>query len=69
MSYNYTQLHEIIEMQYKVSASSRDNRRWFLDETAKLVKGYTKPTTYINTLMTGNKITTIQEEPPIYIDQ
>ena len=71
MSYNYTQLHEIIETQYKVNNDKKDDRSWFLNESAKLFKGYTKPTTYLNTIISGNNSTsgiTIHEDPPIYID-
>ena len=72
MNYNYTQLHEIIETQYKVNYDKKNNNKnwWFLNESAKLFKGYTNPSTYLNTIISGNDNTgiTIHEDPPIYID-
>ena len=69
MSYNYTQLHQIIEMQYKVNNDESNKNKWFLNQSAKLLKGYIKPSTYLNTIMSGNDKQNIKEDPPIYIDK
>ena len=71
MSYNYTQLHQIIEMQYKNNNSSTDtnDRSWFFNESAKLFKGYTNPSKFLNTIISrNNNIIPDEELPPIYID-
>ena len=68
MSYNYTQLHEIIEMQYKNNGKIEDKNKKFLNESAKLLKGYINPSTYLNNIMSSTEIS-IVEDPPIYIDK
>lgn len=52
MSYNYSQLNEIISLQYAKRDTSNDN--WFLEETIKMSKGYIKPSNYLKNI--GNKI-------------
>lgn len=69
MSYNYTQLHQIIEMQYKVNYDESNKNLWFLNQSAKLLKGYINPSSYLNTIMSGNEKPSIKEEdPPLYLD-
>lgn len=65
-NYNYTQLHEIIEAQYKVSTTTADNKKSFLNESAKLLKGYTTPYQYLSALTTETEI--IKEDDPLYLD-
>lgn len=64
-NYNYTQLHEIIEAQYKVSTTT-DSKKSVLDESAKLLKGYTTPYQYLSALTTETEI--IKEDEPLYLD-
>ena len=52
MSYTYSQLNDIIALQYAKKDSGDDN--WFLEETIKLGKGYIKPSNYFTNI--GNKI-------------
>lgn len=61
-NYNYTQLHEIIEAQYKISTDKKS----FLNESAKLLKGYTTPYQYLSALTTETEI--IKEDDPLYLD-
>lgn len=61
-NYNYTQLHEIIEVQYKVSTDKKS----VFDESAKLLKGYTTPYQYLSALTTETEI--IKEDEPLYLD-
>lgn len=81
MSYNYTQLHQIIETQYKSNNNNGfdfdfDYKNWFLNESAKLFKGYTTPSKYFNNIRSGNinnsndddDIIIKPDEPPIYVD-
>ena len=67
MSYNFTQLHEIIETQYKVNNDGSDKS--LLNETAKLFKGYTTPTAYLNNIISNKSEMIIREDDPIYIDR
>jgi hypothetical protein len=71
MSYNYTQLHEIIEKQYANNSGSDygDDRWWLFNEGAKYYKGYSTTSTLINNLITGNVKPEIKkEDPPVHID-
>ena len=49
MSYNYSQLHDIIELQY--AQKQNENEDWFLEESIKFGKGYIKPKDYANNLI------------------
>jgi hypothetical protein len=73
MSYNYSQLNEIIKMQYakKELEDDESNNNWFFEETIKLTKGYIKPSNYINNIT--NKIIKDEKksmiiDPALYID-
>ena len=72
MSYNYTQLHEIIEKQYANNSGSDyddDNRWWLFNEGVKYYKGYSTTSTLISNLMSGNVKPEIKkEDPPVHID-
>jgi len=63
------QLHQIIEEQYKIKMDNMDSRNWFLNESVKMFKGYTKPTTYLNNIMNGNVKKIEDETPPIYLEK
>jgi len=55
MSYNYSQLNNIIALQYaKKDNADDDDYNWFLEETLKMGKGYIHPSNYF--LNVGNKI-------------
>jgi hypothetical protein len=49
MSYNYSQLHDIIELQY--AQKQNENEDWFLEESIKFGKGYINPKDYANNLI------------------
>ena len=69
MSYNYTQLNEIIETQYSV-VTSKINDNSFFNQTAKLLKGYSNPRDYLSSIMSSSKGNKEMEEyPPLYIDR
>jgi hypothetical protein len=53
MSYSYSQLNEIISLQY-AKKDNADDDNWFLEETIKMGKGYIKPSNYLKNI--GNKI-------------
>jgi hypothetical protein len=53
MSYNYSQLNNIIELQYAKKDNGGDDN-WFLEETLKMGKGYIHPSNYLKNI--GNKI-------------
>ena len=72
MSYNYTQLHQIIEMQYKINNNLNKDDNSLLNQTAKLFKGYINPSSYLNNIMSNNNNNLniiIQEDEPLYIDK
>ena len=48
MSYNYSQMHDIITKQYAKKEGTSDN--WFLEESIKFGKGYSKPGEYLQTI-------------------
>lgn len=52
MSYNYSQLNDIISLQY--AKKDGDNDNWFLEQTIQMGKGYIKPSNYLKNI--GNKI-------------
>ena len=56
MSYNYSQLNNIIELQYakKDNVGDDNDYNWFLEETIKMGKGYIQPSNYFKNI--GNKI-------------
>ena len=57
MSYNYSELNKIIELQYPRNNNNNYNNynyNWLLEDTIKLGKGYIKPSNYINNI--GNRI-------------
>ena len=43
MSYNYSQMNDIIEKQYAKKKGSNNNNNWFLEESIKFGKGYSQP--------------------------
>jgi hypothetical protein len=53
MSYNYSQLNEIIALQYAKKEETNDND-WFLEQTIKMSKGYINPGNYFTNV--GTKI-------------
>lgn len=73
MSYSYSQLNEIIKLQYAKKDDNNDYDNWFLEESIKLGKGYTTPGEYLKTMAkkiledkdkNKNKII----DPPLYLD-
>jgi hypothetical protein len=48
MSYNYSQMHDIISKQYAKKEGTGEN--WFLEESIKFGKGYSKPSEYLETI-------------------
>jgi hypothetical protein len=52
MSYTYSQLSDIIALQYAKKEGGDDN--WFLEQTIKLGKGYIQPSNYLKNI--GSKI-------------
>jgi hypothetical protein len=52
MSYNYSQLHDIIEIQYRKKDDK--NANWLLEETLKYGKGYITTGNYLSNI--ANKI-------------
>jgi hypothetical protein len=48
MSYNYSQIHDIIELQYAQKQNTGEN--WFLEESIKWGKGYIKSGDYANNI-------------------
>jgi len=52
MSYSYSQLNDIIALQYANRDEGNDN--WFLEQTIKMSKGYIQPSNYLKNI--GNKI-------------
>ena len=71
MSYNYSQLNEIIALQYAKKESEADGN-WFLEESIKMSKGYIQPSNYFKEV--ANKIFVEKKEkrdiiePAVYID-
>jgi len=71
MSYNYTQMNEIIEKQY---AQKKESNNWFLEESIKYGKGYSDTGQYLqviaNKIITNTKDKTDGDDTPaIYIDK
>jgi hypothetical protein len=73
MSYSYSQMHDIIAKQYAKKEGSSDN--WFLEESIKFGKGYSRPGEYLQTIAkkviegsNKNKDITIIDDA-IYIDK
>ncbi len=75
MSYNYTQMNEIIEKQY---AQKKESKNWFLEESIKYGKGYSDTGQYLQVI--ANKMITNSKDnknnknagddaPAIYIDK
>ena len=51
MSYNYTQINEIIGKQYeKKKGVKSDDDNWFLEESIKFGKGYSNPGEYMQSI-------------------
>jgi hypothetical protein len=72
MSYSYSQLNKIIEIQYRKKAD--DNSNWFLEETLKFGKGYIKPSNYLNNVVNkiGETATSLKQssteiDEPLYL--
>lgn len=59
MSYSYSQLNEIIKLQYAKKVNEDKYYNWFLEETIKLNKGVITPKEYLkntaNNIMKYNK--------------
>lgn len=71
MSYNYTQMNEIIEKQY---AQKKESNNWFLEESIKYGKGYSDTGQYLqviaNKMIKNTKDKTDGDDTPaIYIDK
>lgn len=60
MSYSYSQLNEIIKLQYAKKVSEDKYYNWFLEETIKLNKGVITPTQYLKN--TANNIMKSRED-------
>lgn len=76
MSYNYSQMNDIIEKQYAKKKGSNNNNNWFLEESIKFGKGYSQPGEYLqaiakNAMERSNKNAddVIIEEKAIYLDE
>jgi hypothetical protein len=75
MSYNYSQINEIIAKQYERKKGSGSNN-WFLEESIKFGKGYSNPGEYMQAIAKnvveqsnkGNKDNII-EDTALYIDK
>ena len=69
--YDYSTLHQIIELQYAKKVSSSDDNKWgwgsFLDQSIMLSKGYVTPSNYLNNI--NNIINKNEEEQgnPLYL--
>ncbi len=67
-SYNYSQLHEIIEKQYK---KDEGDSNWFMEETFKFGKGYIKPSNYLNNVINKINETSVKKvskiDEPLYL--
>jgi hypothetical protein len=70
MSYNYSQMNDIIEKQYVKRESSGNN--WFLEESIKFGKGYSKPGEYLqviaNKIMDNSRDKNLVEDDALYLD-
>lgn len=71
MSYNYTQMNEIIEKQY---AQKKESNNWFLEESIKYGKGYSDTGEYLqviaNKMIKNSKDKTDGDDTTaIYIDK
>lgn len=72
MSYNYTQMNEIIEKQY---AQKKESKNWFLEESIKYGKGYSDTGQYLqviaNKMIKNSKDKTDGDDTTtaIYIDK
>ena len=69
MSYTYSQLHDIIEIQYRKTAN---NDNWFWEETFKFGKGYTTPSNYLNNVVnkiseTAKSLDNTEIDEPLYL--
>ena len=51
MSYNYSQINEIIEKQYAKKKGSNNNNNWFWEESIKYGKGYSQPGEYMRAIV------------------
>lgn len=76
MSYNYSQLNEIIKLQYAKREDTTEYDNWFLEQTIKYGKGYINAQDYLaimtkkiiedrNNNNNKNKII----DPPLYLDK
>jgi len=70
--YDYSQLNNIIALQY--AKQKNNNTNWFLEDTIKYAKGYTNTSSYLNTIAakitTSSTINEIDEkdDPPLYLE-
>jgi hypothetical protein len=66
--YNYSELHQIIELQYAKKQSGNDKWGWgsFFDQSLMLGKGYVTPSNYLNNI---NNIINKNEDQgnPLYL--
>ncbi len=73
MSYDYSKLNNIIELQYKNKTIKNDYENWwFLEETLKFGKGYVKPSNYLNNVYnkikeTSTALDKITVDEPLYL--
>ena len=78
MSYNYSEMNDIIAKQYakKTGSSDNNNNNWFLEESIKFGKGYSNPGEYMqsiakNVIERSNKLNNINKtsDTALYIDE
>ena len=76
MSYSYSELNEIIKLQYAKKTDINEYDNWFLEETIKMGKGYSNPGEYLKNI--GNRILEEKRkkdnqnkiiDPPLYLDK
>ena len=74
MSYNYSEMNDIIAKQYakKTGSSDNNNNNWFLEESIKFGKGYSKPGEYLqviaNKIMDNSRDKTNIVDNALYLD-
>ena len=76
MNYNYSQMNDIIAKQYERKTGSANNDNWFLEESIKFGKGYSKPGEYLQSIAKNamersnkNNQDIIIEDTALYIDE
>lgn len=72
-NYNYSELNNIIALQYAKKKNNNINNNWFLEETIKYAKGYTKTDNFFSTIINklGTSSTEISDidDIPLYLDK